>query len=664
MSSIWLRVGNLIDFVIKGFGRLRLAVILLFLITLGVFFWAGGREKKDLVHAPNDPPLIGIHLAGAIEREFKNENNIFGSPLDQFSVEKQRLIKAISKSLRESVGFNSIDDVSGNTNHEDAASGDQNHIPVAIAGPDYVVTNETGKLTLDGRNSFDEDGDELDFAWYLVNSPQGATAAINEPNSPISSFTVSLDGTYWFSLVVSDGQLKSSPSVIKVTVQKKNLTPIAVISGPTRGIPNKELIFSGEKSFDPEHNPLNYSWKIDESPSKSSASEIQNSAPQTKFIPDIPGMYVVSLIVDNGTTSSPPHQHRLEVGPHFNGSVDLILDPDQLVKVGEEKTLTATIAGRVGDTTYQISWQLVSSPTSSSIGKNHSGHSMIFKADLPGHYLYRAFLKSNDEIIAHKTIHISAIPNMKTLPKDEISRAENRSDLPDHVYAHAGSDFSKCLAEKEIKIQSNNSYSTFKGELEYSWEIEKSPKKSDRAYILRSDTPHPVLVPDRAGEYTIQLQVRDRASSSTATDSVNISVLLDTMTFELNPFEWPSHIEKESLQDWLGVRVIYGSKLPLTERVQMKGEDEKLLLSFSSRIGEPGVRLAFQDIPTEGNQMLLSLNHKVSLPGSYELDRPYYFTYAYWHKLLGTPTEESDNPLFVFKKRRIDGLECFEITRK
>lgn len=657
-------MGNLIDFVIKRFGRLRLAMILLFLITSGVFIWVGGREKRDIVHAPNDPPLIGIHLAGVTDREFKNEDLIFESPRDHLSVRKQKLFKAISKSLRESAGFSSLDDVSANANNEDVTPEDQNHTPVAIAGPDYVITKEANKLILDGRNSFDEDGDELDFAWYLVNSPQGATAAISEPNSPISSFTVSLDGTYWFSLIVSDGQLKSSPSVIKVTVQKKNVTPIAVISGPTRGIPNKELIFSGEKSFDPDHNPLNYSWKIDESPPKSSKNEIQNSAPLAKFTPDVSGTYVISLIVDDGITSSPPHQHRFEIGPHLNGSVDLILDPDQLVTVGEEKTLTAKIAGKVGDTTYQISWQLVSSPTSSSIEKNHNGDSMLFRADIPGHYLYRAFLKLNDEIIAHGTIHISAIPNMKILSKEDASQFENRSILNDHIFADAGTDFSKCLAVNEVKIQSRNSYSTFKGELEYNWEIKKSPKRSDRAHLLQSDTPHPIFVPDKAGEYTIQLQVRDRASSSIATDSVKISILLDTMTFELNPFEWPPHIEKESLPEWLGVRVFYGSQLPLTKRIQMKGEDEKLLLSFSNRIGDPGVRLAFQDIPTEGNRMLLSLNNRVSLPGLYEIDRPYYFTYAYWHKLLGTPTEESDNPLFVFKKRRIDGRECFEITKK
>jgi hypothetical protein len=657
-------VGNLIDFVIKRFGRLLLAMILLFLITSGVFLWEAGRAEKDIVYPPRDQPLTGIHLAGAIDREFKNEDQTSRSPLNHLSLGKQKIVRAISKSLRESVGFSSLDDVSENTDHKEAASESQNKPPTAIAGPDYVITKPTHKLILDGRNSFDEDGDEIDFAWYLVNSPQGATAAISEPNSPISSFTASQDGTYWFSLIVSDGQLKSSPSVIKVTLQRKNITPIAVISGPTRGIPNKEVIFSGEKSFDPEHGPLKYSWKIDESPSKKSESEIQNSAPQAKFTPDIPGTYLISLVVDNGSASSPPYQHRFEVGPHLNGSVDLILDPDQLVKVGEEKTLTAKIAGRVADTTYQISWQLVSSPTSSSVEKSHTGNSMIFKADLPGHYLYRAFLKWKDEIIVHRTIHISAISDMKILSNDETSKFKNRPVQADHVYAYAGPDISKCLAAKEVKIQSKNSYSTFKGELEYSWEIKKSPKKSDRAFILQSDTPNAILVPDRAGEYTIQLQVRDRASSMVASDSVKVNILLDAMTFEINPFEWPPHIEKASSPEWFGIRVIYGSHLPLTKRVQMKGEEDKLLLSFFNRIGDPGIRLAFQDIPSEGNHLILSSNYKVSLPGPFAIDRPYYFTYAYWHKLLGTPTEEIDNPLFQFKKRRIDDLECFEITKK
>lgn len=110
---------------------------------------------------------------------------------------------------------------------------------------------------------------------------------------------------------------------------------------------------------------------------------------------------------------------------------------------------------------------------------------MIFKADLPGHYLYRAFLKWKDEIIVHRTIHISAISDMKILSNDETSKFKNRPVQADHVYAYAGPDISKCLAAKEVKIQSKNSYSTFKGELEYSWEIKKSPKKSDRAFILQ-----------------------------------------------------------------------------------------------------------------------------------------------------------------------------------
>lgn len=657
-------MGKLIEIIIKRFDRIRLGMILIFLITSGVFLWEGGGGGRDIVHSPESPPLVGIHLIGEIEREFKKEDHIFASPLNHLPVEQQKLGKAIPKYRKEFDDFSPIDDLIANTDNKETTTEKQNQPPVAIAGPDYVITKPAHKLVLNGRNSFDEDGDELDFAWFLVKSPQGSTATIAEPNSPVSSFTANLDGTYWFSLIVSDGQLKSSPSVLKVTLQREFITPIAVISGPTRGILYKEVIFNGEKSFDPEHSPLSYSWKIDESPSKNSANEFHQSAPQAKFTPDVPGTYVISLVVSNGNASSPPHQHRFEAGTHLNGSVDLILDSDQVVKVGEEKTLTAKVAGATGGTIYQISWQLISSPTSSSVEKIHNGNSIIFKADIPGHYLYRAFLKWNDETIAHKTIHISAVPNMMNLSKDLPSKPENRPALNDHVYAYAGPDISKCLAANEVKIQSRNSYSTFKGELEYHWEIEKYPKKSDRAFILQSDTPNAVFVPDRAGEYTIQLQVRDRANSSVATDSLNLNILLDAMTFELNPFEWPSHIDKASMREWFGVRVVYGSQLPLTKRVQMKGEDEKLLSLFSNRIGDPGIRLAFHDIPTEGNRLMFSTNYKISLSGPFEIDRPYYLTYSYWHKLLGTPTEEIENPLFQFKKRKIDGLECFEITKK
>lgn len=83
-----------------------------------VFLWEAGRAEKDIVYPPRDQPLTGIDLAGAIDREFKNEDQTSRSPLNHLSLGKQKIVRAISKSLKESVGFSSLDDVSENTDHK------------------------------------------------------------------------------------------------------------------------------------------------------------------------------------------------------------------------------------------------------------------------------------------------------------------------------------------------------------------------------------------------------------------------------------------------------------------------------------------------------------------------------------------------------------------
>jgi hypothetical protein len=129
---------------------------------------------------------------------------------------------------------------------------DTNTAPIADAGADQTLTatGATTSVTLDGSGSSDADEDALTYSWVLDGS-EVSTAA---------SFSASLaDGSYTFSLTVSDGEASDSDEV-NVTVV--NTIPIAnagadqilEATGATTTV-----ILNGSAT-DADNDALSYSW--------------------------------------------------------------------------------------------------------------------------------------------------------------------------------------------------------------------------------------------------------------------------------------------------------------------------------------------------------------------------------------------------------------------
>ena len=180
-----------------------------------------------------------------------------------------------------------------------AATG--NSAPVADAGNDQNVA--TGDVvTLDGSGSSDSDGDSLTYSWTLTSSP--GSPALIDPMTATPYFMAASDGTYVVSLIVNDGTVDSIEDTVTVVSSTTNSAPVADAGDDQNVVVGNSLSLDGNGSSDADNDPLNYTWSITSAPVGSSATLSDNTAENPTFTPDIYGVYVFSLIVDDGIENS------------------------------------------------------------------------------------------------------------------------------------------------------------------------------------------------------------------------------------------------------------------------------------------------------------------------------------------------------------------------
>lgn len=178
-----------------------------------------------------------------------------------------------------------------------------NIAPVARAGVDRA-TVPGSTVTLNGAGSSDANSDPLTFSWTLTGQPAGSQATLSTPTSESSSFVADLTGVYVATLVVRDAALDSAPSSVTITVSTANLPPVAE-AGPAQTVAvGSRVVLNGSGSSDPNGDALRYQWSLTARPAGSAATLRVRTDPGTDFVADLEGIYIVSLVVNDGKGDS------------------------------------------------------------------------------------------------------------------------------------------------------------------------------------------------------------------------------------------------------------------------------------------------------------------------------------------------------------------------
>jgi hypothetical protein len=187
-----------------------------------------------------------------------------------------------------------------------------NTAPVAAAGPDQALLVRYTTVQLNGTQSYDDEGDSFFHEWAFVHKPDGSQAVLSDAASAAPTFVADLYGDYVIRLTVIDifGAV-SEPD--EVTVSFTNVKPVANAGANQAVVVGQKVILDGSASSDANGDPLTFNWSFVSKPPDSQAALAAPEAVQTTFQPDLPGTYVLSLVVDDGLINSDPSNMTVEV---------------------------------------------------------------------------------------------------------------------------------------------------------------------------------------------------------------------------------------------------------------------------------------------------------------------------------------------------------------
>ena len=204
-----------------------------------------------------------------------------------------------------------------------------NREPIAEAGTNQKVKiNE--KVFLDGKNSFDPDGDKLTYSWSFKSKPAQSKATLENPTSGEPSFVADKLGNFLVKLEVSDGKSKIQDEVL-IQVEKGINHPPKAVVGENQSVEIGATVqLDGSKSSDSDGDTLTYKWIL-KAPTNSQAKLIDEGTAKPSFIADTKGEFQLSLIVNDGEEDSLPASLKVIAIKDFDKEPSITrLDPNKV----------------------------------------------------------------------------------------------------------------------------------------------------------------------------------------------------------------------------------------------------------------------------------------------------------------------------------------------
>lgn len=371
-----------------------------------------------------------------------------------------------------------------------------NQSPVANAGPNQTITLPTNSINLTGSGS-DPDGTIVSYLWTKVSGP---TATMGGTNTTVLSLTNLLQGTYVFSLTVTDNQGATGSATVTVTVNgtTTNKAPFAN-AGPDRTItlPTNSLNITGSGN-DLDGTIVSYLWEKVSGPA---ATITNGNAATVTFSNLVAGVYTFRLTVtDNqGATGSDNVVVTVLAGnqsPTANAGADIILTlPSNSTNIiGSGSDPDGSIAS--------YAWTQINGPGAATL-TNPSSTTVSVSNLVQGVYIFR----------------LTVTDNQGATGFDDVVVTVNAAPVNNPPVANAGADISITLPTNSVFI--NGSGTDSDGTIaSYCWTLQSGPTVT----LANQNTANLTASNLVEGSYVFRLTVTDN-QGATGSDNVTVTVL-------------------------------------------------------------------------------------------------------------------------------------------
>jgi hypothetical protein len=249
-----------------------------------------------------------------------------------------------------------------------------NSPPVADAGLDQnVIIGQVG--TLNGSKSYDPEGAMITFLWTFVEVPAGSSvtnASLSDVTSAKPQFTPDVNGAYRLQLIVNDGALNSIADEVVINATTPNVAPNAN-AGPDQNVFRGNTVqLDGSRSSDPDNGPLplSYLWSFTAKPAWTLLTDnhiADRNMPNSSFIPDVDGLYELTLTVNDGNLSSEDKVQIMATTPNVPPNANA--GADMTVNLGDTAVLDGSASNDPdhGPQPLTYLWSFVAVPTGSQL---------------------------------------------------------------------------------------------------------------------------------------------------------------------------------------------------------------------------------------------------------------------------------------------------------
>ncbi|WP_444935563.1 PKD domain-containing protein [Microbulbifer sp. JMSA004] len=308
---------------------------------------------------------------------------------------------------------------------------------------------------------------------------------------------IALLGMLFLSLTLAAcGGGSGGSSVKKPTASISLLSPVDTTFSLADGDVTVQL--NGTDSSSPRDANLTYRWELIEWPELSLAELTSADDAYTEFTADLPGDYVVSLIVDDGTETSEAARMTLTATSPYPVAItepvhSIILGTETL---GLDGSLSTPPTGETGDLEYL--WTLVEKPLDSAAYLINSDSSKpTLHLDIEGEYRLELVVTYNG--VASEPAEVLVTVSAGDAPPVAVTEEQT------------------IVLGEQVVLDASESYDPEGNSLQYRWKWDSSPVETDGVPIpeLKGQTTSTLkFTPIAADTYNLILFVFDGARKS------------------------------------------------------------------------------------------------------------------------------------------------------